>query len=623
MTSVAFPKSIFSELAADLPRHVCRTGESITMSSKGRTWIGFRSVVPGIALLLMVTVAGAGNAMAATTGAGGTCPTGANYWNTATNTLVTLSSLGVTSCYFVAANGSEGNTGTDETNPWLYAPMMPNSTHSAVLGAGIGIILRGGDTWHEGNSGASPYTGGSWNFNSGAFPTGSGGSPIYVGVDQTWFTGGAWARPIVTGDNATTTSESLSSCTYNSSTLGFLINIAGAKYYYFDNLELTGFCQQDFNVTNGEGYFNYGSSTGPQYMVNNYIHGWSHQAFGNPHDPIASCGVSGPCFNVYAFYGSTVSGTHGDTALYNVVDGSDSDPFGAGACYCGVYNWAYNYFGNQAQMIDRDLHVYHDNITEFNYDMGHSNTLESAGLDPGSSVLYNNIFRHINPSPGNPGTVNVWVAPPSGSTSYFFNNLLYDFPQSMNTYVAVAASAHNAATGPLIAFNNTIQTQQSQSIFSCGGGGQSFSLTVANNFVIGGTGVVDTSCTSGGSLTQVTNITMTNAAATSAGYTSGEIFAFSPPSGGSATVGTGTNETSGYCATLLASGDPLMQAAGTACKLDTTYGCTYNTTPHTLSCPARTAVSRPSNSAWDAGMHQYNLQNPPPSPPTGLSGVVH
>ena len=38
MTSVAFPKSIFSELAANLPRHACRTGESITMSSKG-TWL--------------------------------------------------------------------------------------------------------------------------------------------------------------------------------------------------------------------------------------------------------------------------------------------------------------------------------------------------------------------------------------------------------------------------------------------------------------------------------------------------------------------------------------------------------------------------------------------------------
>ena len=66
MTSVAFPKSIFSELAANLPRHACRTGESITMSPKGM-WIGFRSAVPELALLLIVTVTGAASATAATT----------------------------------------------------------------------------------------------------------------------------------------------------------------------------------------------------------------------------------------------------------------------------------------------------------------------------------------------------------------------------------------------------------------------------------------------------------------------------------------------------------------------------------------------------------------------------
>ncbi len=75
MTSVAFPKSIFSELAANLPRHACRTGESITMSSK-RSWlyVGITSFNGKISLtflfLLLALPAFA---------AGGACPSGANY----------------------------------------------------------------------------------------------------------------------------------------------------------------------------------------------------------------------------------------------------------------------------------------------------------------------------------------------------------------------------------------------------------------------------------------------------------------------------------------------------------------------------------------------------------------
>ena len=63
-------------------------------------------------------------ALATTTG--GTCPSGANYLNTATGNLVTLSSLGVTSCFYVAANGSDTNSGTSEASPFLHSPGMKN-----------------------------------------------------------------------------------------------------------------------------------------------------------------------------------------------------------------------------------------------------------------------------------------------------------------------------------------------------------------------------------------------------------------------------------------------------------------------------------------------------------------
>ena len=72
MTSVAFPKSIFSELAANLPRHACRTGESITMSSK-RSWlsVGITSFSGKIGLIFLFLLL-ALPAFAA----GGSCPSG-------------------------------------------------------------------------------------------------------------------------------------------------------------------------------------------------------------------------------------------------------------------------------------------------------------------------------------------------------------------------------------------------------------------------------------------------------------------------------------------------------------------------------------------------------------------
>ena len=47
------------------------------------------------------------------------CPAGANYTNPAnpTGAHVTLASLGITNCYYIAAGGSDSNSGTSESSP--------------------------------------------------------------------------------------------------------------------------------------------------------------------------------------------------------------------------------------------------------------------------------------------------------------------------------------------------------------------------------------------------------------------------------------------------------------------------------------------------------------------------
>src|SRR5208337_4960412 len=85
----------------------------------------------------------------------GTCPTGANYLNLTTaaptDSLVTLASLGITNCYYIAANGNDSNSGTSESSPWLHAPGMYSTcsgscatVQTAVYsnGSGYGFIFR-------------------------------------------------------------------------------------------------------------------------------------------------------------------------------------------------------------------------------------------------------------------------------------------------------------------------------------------------------------------------------------------------------------------------------------------------------------------------------------------------
>jgi hypothetical protein len=82
--------------------------------------------------------------------------------------------------------------------------------------------------------------------------------------------------------------------------------------------------------------------------------------------------------------------------------------------------------------------------------------------------------------------------------------------------------------------------------------------------------------------------------------TSSQTFVFSPVVSTKSRVGAGTNEQS-LCTTISA----LDSTAGAACKKDTSYACNYNTSNHTVSCPARTQNSRPNSAAWDIGAYLF------------------
>jgi len=554
-------------------------------------------------------------------------------------------------CYFIAANGADTNNGTSESTPWLHAPGMPNCTGNCAAvtpQAGNGFIFRGADTWHFGNSGASPYTGGAWDINqwwgaagSNCQYEGSQTACIYWGVDTTWHAGSAWSRPTLTGDNPASTSL-VASCAYqvraNTHDTSTNALIVAAPQSIIDNFELTGMCSQDSTPTSGVGdtyieYFGTGvSGSGMSFMENLYIHGWTATtAAGQGNDVQPGTLIGG--------------GNNGIQTLdHIVIDGSDSNPGSWGwGTFPSFYHLRDSIVRYTNQGVGQWCHDVHDNIFEhfYNHNSGagsHTNIFEcnddSNGTAPNQpqntpNVFYNNIVRHDDPSFGPAGQVHLWFCPET-VPEYWFNNLVYDVANE-NVWDYAGPPVYGCSgTGGQFMFNNTlVDVTQPCYVSTVNHGGQY--LTVYNEHLVNtpfDNGTIP--CTG---LSSATNIAMSDSTATMQGYTTGmggtdggtntcaqdSTTPCAPTSASDSTVGTGANHQN-YC-TILASYSSeyaIGTEAATACQYGTTDGCAYVTTNHTMVCPGQTAVARPASGAWDSGAYQFAGTGDPPGPPSNL-----
>lgn len=508
---------------------------------------------------------------------------------------------GVTTCYFVSAAGSDSNAGTTELVPWLHAPFMPNCSSvchtvqvsmAGTAGAGLGFIFRGGDTWHFGDSSLSPYSGGTWNWSS----SGLSGSPIYIGVDPGWYNGGSWSRPVMNGDNPLSTTA-VASCPYQTGSGNIFLSEDLTNYLIWDNFEFTGKCQKTYAYGTNDYVFDSGSTyTTFEHM---YFHGCTHIAW--------SCsGGAGLCYGAYAFLGSQGSGKQtGLQYLYDVFDGSDSDPASWGAFYDGMFTVAYCVFNAISENIANYAHLIHDNIFS-NFESpgdgySHGNVYEEVGEANPTNAVYNNVFHGNYLTDSADGGVCFWLGPINTAT-YVFNNVFYDSDCGGNF---INVGRNNTNQGIYYFFNNTLENPQNTAIITFSTAGYNHPIYLTNNHYI-----TDSSSAylAPSQDTTTTELLMTHATATVNGYTASQTYAFSPISGISPTVGTGTNGFGSQpCGTLAtaALSDPTLSAAATACKSDTAYACSYNNSNHTVSCPARTVVARPLSLAWDIGAYEY------------------
>ncbi len=532
---------------------------------------------------------------------GGSCPTAANYLNPSNpnGPLVTLSSLGVTSCYFISkSTGSDSNAGTSESSPLEHLPGMASYSGKIAPSAGEGFILEGCDVWVNSDL---PVNWNGW--------SGSSGSPIYVGVDETWYNTtncpSAWNRPVF---NAQKTAISGSS--------DYVINpIYGAdpSYVTFDSIEFT---EVEVSTTTNSGVLQlWGQTSKNDTFTRNYIHAMDATADGSGS---ASCVlVNGP-------YEATTA--TGFLYAYNVIDGSDRTGSGNtgsnGVCYGFYTNYSNSkILYNVIQYVVNPIVAYASsssdtleiggNLIAYGLDslggINHCNLIETVGS--GTYYIHDNVMHDLECSGGE----NMMIGN-TGETDYVWNNIIYNMGSSQSP-----SGPQNAGqTGISLYFwNNTIvDARGTGCFFYSGQGGDQYSvINFQNNHCISsassalGSGFNVTTLTNANNLLQTASTADADTSPRYDQYTSSQFYVFSPvESTNSTVVGTGTNLTGSWPAGFS------TNATNYACSEGSVNGVSES-----VCATGAMALARVSTGAWNVGAYQFG---PGPSSPLNLTGQV-
>jgi hypothetical protein len=487
-----------------------------------------------------------------------------------------LPSTATARVFYIAATGTDTNAGTSKSAPWLHAPGMVNCTATCAAttpAPGDSVILRGGDFWHYGASKSTVLTGGEWDWHW----SGTAASPIYIGVDPTWYAGASWTRPVLTGDG-----------TYGDT--GSFLNMGGSTYFTVDNLEFTGLYWDAADTVWGNATYIVVHESTDYLIEHNYFHGWSHASL-----------ASGTGDNGGGIIGSTYGNYSGGVAYANVFDGSDTaqDSFttiyGAPeSIYANVFNYV---MSEQGTML-----TFHDNlvmniVNSFTDVPNNPNDAHpDAWQDNGScnATFYNNVFH--NTATG----AQISMGPVSGCTDYAFNNVIYNMATT-NGFAQGPGAVQNSG-GLSVLFNNSIEGgtwTRKKPYGACFRIESSLATaTIENTQCI----TSDSSIyfTDGASPLLRANQKLSLHAASLQGYSTGETYAFAPPSTTGKTVGHGANQQTS-CKDIAV----IDAAAGLACQSDTTYAVGYDTATHSVIIPGRIIVPRPLTGKWDVGAYQF------------------
>jgi Chitobiase/beta-hexosaminidase C-terminal domain len=517
-------------------------------------------------------------------------------------------------------------------SPWLHYPGMTNCTSNCAAHtptSGEGFIVRGGDTYHFGNSGASPYVGISsgrniqwpWSGSSAncqvnpAAGTVQKTSCLYVGVDTNWFTGSSWSRPKMFDDNTPTTVQPSSCAHANDGTLMIYLTSASG-YTILDNFEWYGVCW----TTIAAGSMVDVGSSGNE-IVHNFFHGQMMGSALNCATLYNCIGTDpdGDEFVMTAWGGSSANGYN--RIDHNVYDNSDGT-CGSGACESDPNTASVGKAIGVGQEIDHNVFwevsnvyiggcapMFHDNLLYYiaeSLSGTHGNFEEhQTGCTTQDNFAFNNL-TYVGPI----GQGWDMYAFSSGSNhSYYFNQINFLYRPKFTSGVAsdnsngsdcVLLEGPSAGVATWQYFNNT-------TVASCNASGKTVTphVNFTNNLFVGyGSPGTISSFSSATNNEIAGDLFLSTSTATADGYTASNFYA--PTSGSSPTVGNGSNLTS-TCTGMSNS------VAAAACQAGFA-GVTYNQTNHTV--VDGTGVARPTSGAWDTGAYQYSAGSSPVATPT-------
>ena len=453
--------------------------------------------------------------------------------------------------------GSDGNNGTSSATPWQYAPGMSGCAANcafAILHPGDRVIFRGGIIWY-GN--AFPMTA-TW--------SGTVANPIYYGVDQTWFYGAAWTRPVF----------DLGGTVWMSAP----VLAESASNVVFDNLEIEN--EQVASKGSATPLGGISVSGGASVTVQNcYVHGWS---VANP----------GPGSDAAPFGGITFyNGASGGVVRNCTFDGSPAANSGTGV------------FG--AQIVQGNIFEQMPNavsVSDPAADVSGNQIFSLAGsVDPlvrlnailvsGGGKIYNNIVHDL---PANSSALYLdSFQAGAGNTQSVYNNLIWNTGGSEAITIDPGQSLGASASFQSV-YNNTIDGGAASCMLGISGPLNLTNVIIENNLCISDQSPTPTAArcgdSAGGNLlcgliagpTFSSNVLINTQTASSQGYAIAD--GFQPASATGASVGAGLN-------------------LGTAC---TALGAAL--------CSDRLGIARPGSlTVWDAGAYQYQSVAPslPPS----------
>lgn len=557
-------------------------------------------------------------------GVGGACPTSANM----DGSNVTLHADGVVyaapvHCYYVDfSGGSDASNGTTEGTAFKHSPGMNGATGTAAsttLVAGDGVILKGGVTWD--------FTIWPWSLTSGSGSADAtlgctGATCVYYGVDHSWFTGGSWTRPILSGgdwsDPGTNTV-----CNRNMDDPSGPHMMQNGNLVIIDNLEFIGLCIQSPTTPpggNNPRYIDNGGRSG-QTIENSYFHrvAWPLSSASSGHDFIMINGGS----------------YHATYSVYDCTDCGPTTSYSSG----GQGKYSGNGIGGGNAIYDHSVFFNLGDATDIGMVLGHDNYFFNASAFTGSGTFHSHISNDSSCT--------------ANSTIAFYNNFIdtsfsgqelgftdnaactfYDFNNvSTNQFTAFFAFASGQFGNHHNIFNNTLETMEDGTGISHAtmkGGGATVQYQIWNLHIInadactgfnigtngGGGGAFGTagSWTTSFGTTLNANftaypgcpvadiVTQTKAQAAAQGYTYTQANQFSPTSSTVSTFRTGVNKTA-FCTAIGASNMATASAVSAACQRDTTLGVTYNQTSHTAVTSTRVTNLRPTSGAWDVGAY--------------------